>query len=386
MSDVDNQRRRISFFETHVTRVPPDRWGEVSPSAFPIEEHEWLACVEADPDLAVSTEPDETLPGRADERQWKYQSYPEGTPLFYGDGTVHIVQDDSATIEKMAALATRLQARVITETGEVLGEPEGATETDSPAVTSAPGNVRVLTEEERLRRRQCLLALVLCLLVPGWWVYATSTGNAPPPVAMLAALGSLAVAAWAGASYFRSRYFLLWEAAAGRFLVARASTKSTEDRVVTMALERAAFREIELVWFPLEYPDKTFISFHVRAGGHPWLVLLESKNEKQAKAVLVDLARQLGLSYTDRTDQPPATDVPKRYQLTRDEKKAVSGAGKWLTVAVLAAIGGGFWFGDFPRLAMTFGLLAIALGLATMHAAMHRPTVPDQYQRWLRGH
>ena len=385
MIDEDDQRRRISFFETHLTRVPPERWGEVAPTAFPIEEHEWLACVEAEPDLAVRAEPDETLPGRADERQWMFKAYPEGTPIFYGDGTVYIVQDDPTTVEKMAALATRLQARIITEAGEVLAEPDGATELDAPASEAAPGSVRVRTEEERLRRRQSLLALVLCMVLPGWWLYATLGGQMPPPAATLAALGFLAVAIWAAVSFFRSRYFLGWDAEAGHYVVARASTKSTDDRLTTMALDRTALNALELVWFPLEYPDKTFISFHVRASDHPWLVLLESKNEQQAKTMLVTLANQLGLAHTDRTDQAPATDVPKRYQLTAEEKKAVSGTGKWTVVAALAAIGVGCWFGGLPRLALIAGLLAMLLGAATMHASGRPPAVPDRYRRWLRG-
>jgi hypothetical protein len=100
-------------YDLHITRRR--FWAE--PGGGEIAPHEWLAVVEADPELALNPE------SGAYFADWSGPSeYPDPW-LDYFEGTIYSKNPDSALIDKMVEIARRLGAKVQGEDGEVY--PEG---------------------------------------------------------------------------------------------------------------------------------------------------------------------------------------------------------------------------------------------------------------------
>ncbi len=235
------------------------------------------------------------------------------------------------------------------------------------------------TEEERLRKRQCVLAFVLGLVFPGFVVWWKIQGEAESGH-FLWALFSLAVSGWAAYRFFKKVYGL--EKADGQIAVYRQSQRSTEDAVHRVVLEDGSLSALELVWFPLKYPNATRLEFHVRGQDHPWLVLFASGNEARAGAMMKQLASRLSLGFQDRTHEKPADDIPQKYLLTPDEKKATPLGMQLFFAALFAAGGAGFYVAGYvPAAVIFFGLAAlIPAGLMWKRAPRK---IPHKYQAWI---
>lgn len=364
--------RRHERLETFVTRVPPDQWGEAGTDQYPITRREWLDYVAEDDDLVAMDGPQE---------RWKLVSHPEGEPLYFSNGAISIRRDDSVTIERLLEIAAELDAYVVNENGEHFEELPGEKDDDSERPrTVAAGTVRIDTEEERLRKRQCVAVIVIGMVVLAAMVWARVKGEAGS-LHLQAGLVAFALSAWALVRYFKSVFVL--EKSAQGVVVYRRNAKSTKNAVSRVELEDAALSGLELVWFPLKYPGQTLIQFHVRGVGHPWLVLYASGNEKRAREMMGRLASQLRLSSEDRTHERPAGDVPKSYLLTKDEEKAVSPGVHLFFVILLGAVGGLLYWLQYARVALAFFGLAV-LFLAGVVWKRSPRKVPEKYRPWIR--
>lgn len=368
---MSSDRRRYENLETFITRVPPEEWGEAGTEEHPIDRQEWLDYVAGDDDLVAMEGPEE---------RWKLLSHPEGEPLYYENGAISIRKDDSVTIERMLGIAEELDACVINENGELFEELPGETEgASAPSRTVAAGTVRIDTEEERLRKRQCVAVLVIGMAVLAAVVGFRVKGEAGS-LHFQAGLVALAVWVWALVRYFKT-VFVLEKSATG-VVVYRRSTKSTKNAVHRLELEDGALSELELVWFPLKYPGHTLIQFHVRGVDHPWLVLYASGKETRARDMLNRLASQLRLSTRDRTNERPARDVPRSYLLTKDEEKAVSPAVHLFFALLFGAVGGLLYYLTYIRVAMVFlGLAALFLVGIVWKRSPRK--VPEKYRPFL---
>lgn len=363
----DPSRERL---ETYLTRVPPDQWGEVGTDAFPISHEEWLDFVASDDDLVA-------IDGQDD--QWQLRSHPEGEPLRFENGAIRIDKDDSTTIEHMVAMAQRLGAFVIDENGQLYEELPGEIEGPVAAGSSSPHRVRVDTEEERLRKRQALVVIAVGFLVAAGLVAWIVLGEAAPGH-YLGALAAFGLAAYATARYFTTVFFL--ERSGSETVVARRSTRSTADVTSRVVLDPGQLSTLELVWFPLEYAAVTLVEFHVRARDLPWLVLYATHDEARAKKALGRLSRKLLLAEHDRTSEGPVKDVPKQYQLTKEEMKGAGRGGQWIFPVLFAAFGAGFWFGGYVRVAIVFFVLVVLL-LGGLLWNRRRRGIAEKYRQWL---
>jgi len=95
----------------------PDPLEDDGPS---ISAEEWSTAVSADPDLELSPVPTEPgFPKRGNFAVWR--TYPGGYPAWFVllDGSVEVDSPDEHILRKLCALAERLSARVISETGEL---------------------------------------------------------------------------------------------------------------------------------------------------------------------------------------------------------------------------------------------------------------------------
>lgn len=239
--------------------------------------------------------------------------------------------------------------------------------------------MRIDTEEERLRKRQCVAVIVIGMVVLAAMIWFRVQGEAGS-LHLQAGLVALALSIWALVRYFKTVFVL--EKSGQSVVVYRRSTQSTQNAVSRLELEEGALSGLELVWFPLKYPGHTLIQFHVRGVGHPWLVLYASGNEKRAQERMGRLASQLHLSARDRTHERPARDVPKSYLLTPDEEKAVSPGVHFFFVALFGAVGGLLYGLEFVRAAIVFWGLAALFLLGIVWKRSPRK-VPEKYRSWI---
>jgi hypothetical protein len=105
----------------------------------PIAELEWVTLAKADPTLRQSsTEFEEVVreDGAVERRYvWHWAEPETRVPFWYADGALRVKDPDAATRRKMAALAAKLNAKVIGEASEVydangerLAAPEASVE------------------------------------------------------------------------------------------------------------------------------------------------------------------------------------------------------------------------------------------------------------------
>ncbi len=81
---------------------------------------EWLAVADEEPDFRVPAVPEREGAG-ADARVWT--GHPSAPIVFdLCDGQVEVVNPDAGTIARMQALARRLDARVVSENGEIFDD------------------------------------------------------------------------------------------------------------------------------------------------------------------------------------------------------------------------------------------------------------------------
>jgi len=365
--------RRQRHIETFLTRIPPDEWEEADRSAYPISSREWDEVVAADPDLEPQGD-----------GTFRIRSHPEGEPLHYEGGWVAIRKDDSVAIAKMVELAGRLKAFVIDENGRVFDAVEGEAPADSTPATPPPGSVVVATEEERLVRRQMLLLSGILVAFAALTVLVFPPGDRPGAGPAAAVVG-MGFALWAVFRTLRPRYYLQLDPQ-GRMSAIRRSTRSTRDTLLRVDLDRRKTGGIETIWHPLKYPGRTVIELQVRVQGYPWLVLLTTYREQTALVTMNRIAEKLGLAAHDLTDGPPARDVPRTYQLTRDEMKSASPAASWtIFLALTAAAAACFAFGStapFKVVGTVLGLLAASVPVGLLLKSS-RGSAGKKYHRWL---
>jgi hypothetical protein len=108
-------------YEVHITRA--EDWTESAD--YPISESEWLKVVHSDPSLHISDEGTVLWLDHPDK--------PSDKPQFwYADGMITKKHPDECTLQKMAEIADRLNARVIDDDGAEYGEEEDAETAESP--------------------------------------------------------------------------------------------------------------------------------------------------------------------------------------------------------------------------------------------------------------
>ncbi len=312
---------RRTLYEVYLFREIPGATLDVRERSGyePIERDEWLAAVEKDSDL-FATDRDEIHGKEVRGELWKMHSHPKGTPIFFEDGLVFIREDDSATIEKLVALAESLGAKVLGENDEEFFDsgPDAEAE-DSPA--AGAGHLRktkVLLDDEYVRRRQALLGLLIGMLFPIYIAFLLLRGENPAELYLLL-LPGMGIIFLAGRALIQPKYYLLLEGDSIR--VRLANTKSTSEDVTEKSLARRDIDPLELVWFPLEYPKKTIKEFHVRSSKNTWLVFHAGYNQEKAQEKLRQISRSLSLNAEDLSTSQATKDVPKKYQLRPEEKR-----------------------------------------------------------------
>jgi len=202
----------------------------------PISRDEWLEAVSTDGDLTTEELTGADRKALSGVEAWKVKSHPEGTPIYFDGSRAFIREDDARTIEKLVALAERLEATVEGEDGTVFFDVGGATPNESDKASeelagrvARSRQVRLPLHDERIRKRQAGVVLVLGLLAPlyaGWMVMRGTN----PGKLYLWSLASLALSAWAGVRMSLLRYFLEWNG--GRTVTVHLrDTRSTEDRI-----------------------------------------------------------------------------------------------------------------------------------------------------------
>lgn len=379
MNNQNPLSRSREHFEVYLTRVNPGDAGLSEISGLPIEKDQWLSYVESDEDL-------NRLPGKDKQdaagviEAWGLQSHPGGTPLYYDQGVIRIDRDDSVTIKKMVEIAAQLNAYVIAEDGQVFSMDK-----TKPVTTSAQGlrssarKSKVILEDERIRRKQCLVGVASSLIFPAlvayWWM-TEFIG----PIHIIGAIASMIAGGWFLHLWFRPKYFIEKDANRNRWLLHYQNTSTTEDRVVIGELDARALPGLELVWFFLDYPAGATVMFHVRGVNQPWLVLQETQREGKAKALLQLSAKTLVLNSHDRTNDQPATDIPKRYLLKPEEKKPVAIKGQMICALVMLGLAALLYNQGTLIFAVVFLVLAMLILIGLLVSHFRTPSIPEKYR------
>ncbi len=368
-----SSKKSQEYIETYLTRVPPDKWESAGAWEYSISKQEWDAFVGQHPDLEADKE-----------GKYRLKSYPEGMPLIYEDGRILLRKDDSVTLEKMVEMAKALDAYVIDENGRVFESVGGEQDAEISAGPASHGTVIIATEEERMRRRQIMLLIALLMICPLVLVVFFQLSEVHV-LAVAAAIVCTVLAVWSAIRMCTPRYALHKEAN-GRLICYRLNTKSGDDRVVQVELDRDKARSIELVWHPLKYASRTFNEFQVRMQNYPWLVLMTSYKEQRAKKAMQHIAHDLRMIVRDRTHEGPAKDIPQSFQLTKEEMGSASPMLNWTVFLVIAAAAAAaFFLGDSRGLKITGIVLgAIALLFPIVFVLKFKQsTVSEKCQKWL---
>lgn len=105
-------------YSLHITRA--DDWAHSKSQ--PILEAEWLAIVNADSSLQISTT--DYYDRRTETGEVKrihpvlWIGHSDNVPFWFDDGAIEVSSPDDAVIAKMKEIATKLNARVVGDDGE----------------------------------------------------------------------------------------------------------------------------------------------------------------------------------------------------------------------------------------------------------------------------
>lgn len=126
-------------YEIYITRAP----SHLQTTEFPISANEWRDVAEVDHELLYATDHwyDRRVGSGPIERfhPWLYVKHPKSPALWFIDGAVSTKSPDQATIAKMVALATKLDAIVLDENGgSSYGEDGSWKPWEPPATPAAP--------------------------------------------------------------------------------------------------------------------------------------------------------------------------------------------------------------------------------------------------------
>ena len=296
-----------TFYEVSLRR--PDR-------ANPLSKQDWLEIVQEDEDIVCGNTEDHprAIP---DCELWVLKSHPEGTPIYFEDGAIFIREDDSTTIEKLVALAERLDAEVVGEDGTVYFDigastPGSKNQKKSPVDNRfSPKAKIVILDEERIRRRQAGLGLIFSLAFPLYTAWIWHSGENPGSL-YLWALGSIALGVLCAMVFFKAKYYLEFfpDAESNAYVP---NTKNTDDACLCKKISRGQLDPLEVVWFALEYPSKKITEFHVRSQKNPWLVFWAGSNKEKAKSMLFKIGQSLAVNTVDKSSGDAASNIPKKY-------------------------------------------------------------------------
>jgi hypothetical protein len=106
--DGNRQEEQLGY-DLHITRA--DDWNRNE--SHEIAPQEWLSLIEEDPELVLDPAYGEYAV------TWKHPTARKKAWFDYYGGNVYTTNPDKATVEKMLALASRLDARVMGDNGEL---------------------------------------------------------------------------------------------------------------------------------------------------------------------------------------------------------------------------------------------------------------------------
>lgn len=253
-----------------------------------------------------------------------------------------------------------------------------------------PNSKRIITNDEIVRRRQCMLLVLLGTVFPVYWLISsvlTDRFNFEIIDSVLLII-SFALFSLGLFYYCKTRYFVEKNPADDNWLHICPSRDKSANTVDRHSVPNSAIQQLELIWFPLKYPAKTVIGFQVRSTKQPELVFITTNSEAKAKNAMNLLARNLTANTTDQTWDGPAKNVPKHYLLTKAEQKPASKTANVLFCLVFAGFGSAFYFaGQSSGEGLVAGLVFLGIAalfpLGWLLKLLPQKKLPQKFSRWL---
>lgn len=249
---------------------------------------------------------------------------------------------------------------------------------------------KIITDDEMVRRRQCMLLMMLGVAFPVYWLISSLLTNRfnIDIIDIVLLLLSLSLLLPGIFYFFRTRYFVEKNPADDNWIYVSPSRDNSSNSVDRHTVPNSVLQQLELIWFPLKYPAKTVIEFQVRSAKQPKLVFLTTTSEAKAKKVMNQLAKKLTANTTDQTWDGPAKNVPKHYLLTKAEQKPASKTTNILFFLVFAGFGAAFYFagqnsGEGLVAGFVFLGIAALFPIGWILKLLPQKKLPKKFNRWL---
>lgn len=253
-----------------------------------------------------------------------------------------------------------------------------------------PNGTRIITDDEIVRRRQCMLLVMLGVVFPVYWLISSLFADRLnfEIIDSVLLLISFALFSLGVFYYCRTRYFVEKNPADDNWFHICPSRDKSTNTVDRHSVPNSVLQQLELIWFPLKYPAKTVIEFQVRSAKQPELVFFTTTSEAKAKKTMNRLAKCLTSNTTDQTWGGPAKNVPKHYLLTKAQQKPASKTTNVLFFLVFVGFCSAFYFaGQSSGEGLVAGL--VFLGIAALFPLgwilklLPQKKPPKKFSRWL---
>ncbi len=251
-------------------------------------------------------------------------------------------------------------------------------------------NKKVITDDEMIRRRQCILLVAFGVVFPAYRLISCILSDQFyfDIADGLLSLISFAMIALGLFYYYRTRYFVEKNTTGNEWIYVCPSRDNSAKDIERRQIPHSAMQHLEMIWFPLHYPEKTVIKFQVRTSQQTELVFLTTTSEAKAKKTMNKLAKSLTANTEDQTWNGPVKNVPKHYLLSKAEQKPGSKVTNIIIFLILSGFGAAFYFaGQSSGEGQIVGIIIMGIAalfpLGWLLKILPKKKPPKKFSRWL---